>query len=147
MRTPGALDALDEEIREARFYRISVAHVAETSEGIRRLEQLGGGKRRSATRSERPKTDGPFRELRSQRQDEELQICARIHEFVVLTRLKDDHFAGRQSKRAVADAEHAVSRNDQVDLRLVVKMPRAPERRLVPPDLSSPARKHGKGLK
>lgn len=147
VRTARTLDVLREEVRKARFNGVPITHVTETGQGIRRREQLGRGKWRSATRRERSKSDGTLGELGSQRQHEELEVRARSHELVILSRLEDDHFAGGKAKRAVPGAENAAPGDDHVDFRLVVEMPGPPVRRLVTPDLSAPPRKHRKGLK
>jgi hypothetical protein len=113
--------------------------------------ELGQRIRRKAKRrrseSARASAEGSVGELRAQGQDKELEVVARLEKPVVLPGLKEEQISGDDAVVPLPDAHDARAFHHDIDLRLLVKMPRTAELRLMAPHLRAAAFEHRKRLK
>src|SRR5690606_3172366 len=75
------------------------------------------------------------RELGTERENEELEVGARLQELMVLARLEQNELTGAEGKHVGADPELGAPANHQIDFRLCVEMPRPSIRGLMAPCL------------
>jgi endo-1,3-1,4-beta-glycanase ExoK len=136
-----------EQITQHALDRAVVTHVTEGESAFTEARHLGAGKDDLVLEQVGATTANPIGERRTQRDDEELEIGARVEEHVILSRLEHDELSGAELERPITNAERGRAANDGIHLGFLVEMARTAVLRLVPPELRGVSRQHGERLK
>lgn len=126
-----------EEIAQRSLDERAIADLRQRTEQLHRLAALGERKLGVTANATETRLDGSLPQLGREREHVELEILARLEQLVILAREKNARLAGAQHSRLSTHAQRGNAGGDEIDLRLGVKMARAPKRGLMSPNLSA----------